>query len=121
MRTRYQGPSAFADSERSVRIAAEETEAARNSAPGRKWTVEQRKFFRSWRNYYPSLAYAREDPGNPLCGYRPLLQGFVYGGPMVYLFNSRPCFGQTGGRGEGQIGRIVASICPAAGTRTRQS
>ena len=63
MRTRYQGPSAFADSERSVRIAAEETEAARNSAPGRKWTVEQRKFLRSWRNYYPRwpmLATIRE-------------------------------------------------------------
>jgi hypothetical protein len=37
-------------------------EAASNSAPGRKWMVEQRKFFRSWRNYYPSLAYARNDP-----------------------------------------------------------
>jgi hypothetical protein len=37
-------------------------DAARNSAPGQKWTVEQRKFFRSWRNYYPSLAYARNDP-----------------------------------------------------------
>jgi len=44
-------------------MAAEEADAARNSAPGRKRTPEQRNFFRSRRNYYPSLAYARNDPG----------------------------------------------------------
>ena len=63
MRTRYQGPdSGDASDPRRQRIAAEEMKAARNSALGRKWTVGQRKFFRSWRNYYPSLAYARNDP-----------------------------------------------------------
>jgi hypothetical protein len=64
MRTRYQGPDSGYDASdpKLQRIAAEEMNAARNSVPGRKWTVEQRKFFKSWRNYYPSLAYARNDP-----------------------------------------------------------
>ena len=30
--------------------------------PGRKWTAEQKSFYRSWRSYYPSLVYARNDP-----------------------------------------------------------
>ena len=64
MRTRYQGPDSGADAfdHKLERIAAEEMEAARNSAPGRKWSTEQRNFYRSWHNYYPSLAYARNDP-----------------------------------------------------------
>ena len=44
------------------RIREGEKEAAKCSVPGRKWTAEQKSFYRSWRNYYPSLAYARNDP-----------------------------------------------------------
>src|SRR6516165_2516858 len=28
----------------------------------RHWTPEQRQLFRAWHNYYPTLAYARNDP-----------------------------------------------------------
>ena len=28
----------------------------------RHWTPEQRELFRAWHNYYPTLAYARNDP-----------------------------------------------------------
>ena len=65
MKTRHLGShsEAIRWTPRQQRMAAEETEASRNSAPGRKWTVEQRMFFRSWRNLLPSLAYARDDPG----------------------------------------------------------
>ena len=34
----------------------------RNKRGRRNWTLEQRKLYRAWHNYYPTLAYARNDP-----------------------------------------------------------
>ena len=34
----------------------------RNERWRRNWTPEQRKLYRAWHNYYPTLAYARNDP-----------------------------------------------------------
>jgi hypothetical protein len=34
----------------------------RNERGRRSWTLEQRRHYRAWHNYYPTLAYARNDP-----------------------------------------------------------